>query len=279
MLKLIPDFDAYLCSLKVLVDRKILGAAKKLRVIATPSTGLDHIDIEYAKEKGVDIISLKDDYEVLKKITATAEMTWALLLGVARKIPWGFESVKQGIWARDRFRGYQLRGKTLGILGYGRLGKMVASYAKSFLMKVIACDLKKISAAGIEQVDFDNVLRNSDILSIHIHLTKENYGLIGRTAFSKMKEGIIIINTSRGTIIDEDALLEALESGRVGAAGLDVITGEWDSRLKQHPLIVYAGEHENLLISPHVGGVTFESQTLAYTRTAQKLADYLKSLN
>lgn len=277
LLKLIPQYDAYYCSLQVQVTRDIIDAAEKLRAIATPSTGLDHIEIEYARSKGITIISLKEDYEFLKTITATAELAWALLLGVLRKIPWGFESVRQGIWARDIYRGHQLSGKTLGILGYGRLGEMVAEYARAFRMKVIASDIKKVKAAWVRQVDFDTLLEEADILSIHIHLSPDTRGLIGPKAFAKMKQGVVIINTSRGAIIDEHAFVEALETGKVAAAGLDVIDGEWNLDLANHPLIRYSREHENLLISPHVGGVTFESQAKAYAQAAVKLADFLKT--
>ncbi|MBA7568370.1 Hydroxypyruvate reductase [subsurface metagenome] len=276
LLELIPQYAAYYCSLQVQVTRQVIDAAERLRAIATPSTGLDHIEIEYARSKGITIISLKEDYVFLKNITATAELAWALLLGVLRKIPWGFESARQGIWGRDIYRGHQLSGKTIGILGYGRLGEMVAEYARAFRMKVIASDLKRIKAEWVRQVDFDTLLEEADILSIHIHLSPDTRGLIGAKAFAKMKQGIVIINTSRGAIIDEQAFLEALETGKVAAAGLDVIEGEWCRDLADHPLIRYAREHDNLLISPHVGGVTFESQAKAYARAATKLADFFK---
>jgi len=277
LLELIPGFDAYFCTLKVVVDREILDAADKLIAIATPSTGLDHIDVAYARSRGIVVLSIREEYGLLRNITATAELAWALMLGVLRKTPWGFDAVKRGVWGRDLFRGHQISGKTFGILGYGRLGEMVAEYARAFRMKVIACDIKEIESDWVEQVDFDTLLRESDILSIHIHLTEENRGLIGREAFSKMKNGIVLINTSRGAIIDEEAFLEALESGKVGAAGLDVISGEWRSDLADHPLIRYAREHDNLLISPHVGGVAFEAQVMATGFAAKKLADYLRS--
>ena len=277
-LEFIPQFDAYFASLEVLVDRAALDRAKNLKVIATPSTGTDHLDMEYASERGITVLSLKEDYEFLKNITATAEMAWTLLLSVIRKVPWGFDSVKSGEWGRDRFRGHQLSGKTMGILGYGRLGKIVAQYAAAFRMRIIACDLKRIDNPDVIQVDMDTLLGKSDVLSIHIHLTEDNRGIMDRMAFSKMKPGVVLINTSRGAVIDEPALVEALESGIVGAAGLDVITGEWEENLADHPLIRYASVNDNLLISPHLGGVTYESQEMAYNRTAFHLASYLAKI-
>jgi len=142
-------------------------------------------------------------------------------------------------------------------------------------MKILGCDLRTINLPGVEQVSFERLLRDSDILTIHIHLTDQNRGLIGRDALAAMKPGSILINTSRGAIIDEAALIDALENGPLAAAGLDVIEGEWREDMTDHPLMVYARTHHNLIITPHVGGVTYEAQEMAYEATAQNLADYL----
>lgn len=278
LIELIPEFDAYFCSLNVQVTQEVIDNARKLKAIVTPSTGLDHIDVAYAASRGIDIIGLKTDYGLLDQLTATAELAWGLLLSVSRKIPWGFDAVKTGYWARDRFRGHQLSGKTLGILGLGRLGKMIADYGKAFRMNVLACDIQDIECEGVKRVSFETLLQESDVLSIHIHLTPENAGLISREAIAGMKDGVVIINTSRGAIIDEKAFLEALESGKIGAAGVDVIHGEWRPDLEKHPLVEYARSHENLVISPHLGGVTFESQAMAYGYSINKLYSYLKAL-
>jgi D-3-phosphoglycerate dehydrogenase / 2-oxoglutarate reductase len=272
----IGEFDAYLAALQVQADRATLERAKRLRVIATPSTGLDHLDVEAMRDRGIELISLKFDTAFLDQITATAEMAWCLLLTVVRRLPWAFEAARRGDWARDRFRGHQLSGKTLGILGYGRLGRIVAQYGLGFRMRVLACDVRPVElAAGVERVELDRLLAESDVLSIHIHLTEENRGFIGAAAFERMKRGAVLINTSRGAIVDEAALLAALEDGRLLGAGLDVIEGEWRTDLQQHPLIGYANAHQNLVISPHLGGVTYESQRMAYGRTVGKLVDYL----
>lgn len=274
----IDRYDAYFCSLRIPVTRDIIDRGKRLLAIATPSTGLDHIEVGYATQKGIKVLSLKEEYKVLRQIPSTAEMVWALLLGVIRKIPWSFDAVKCGNWVANDFRGNQLQGKVLGILGYGRLGKMVAEYAKAFRMQIIACDKKPIQANDVQQVSFTELLSRSAIISIHIHLTPETTHMINEQAFERMQEGVIIINTSRGAVIDEKALLNALRSGRVKAAGLDVIDGEFDADLVNHPLIQYAREHENLLISPHVGGTTREAQLIAYEHTANILAAYLRNL-
>lgn len=275
LLRIIPRYDAYLCSLKVRVTRDVIDRAQRLKVIATPSTGTDHIDTEYAASRGIAVISLKHEADFLDQLTATAELSWGLLLGVVRKIPWAFAEAKQGKWARDAFRGMQLSGKTLGVLGCGRLGRMVARYGNAFRMRVIAYDVKPVREEDVEQVDWETFLAQSDIISIHIHLTPGNVRLLDKKAFGQMKQGVVVINTSRGAVIDEEALLEALRAGKVAAAGLDVIDGEWNDDLERHPLIRYAQSHDHVLISPHIGGITRESNRLAYQYTLDMLRNGL----
>jgi D-3-phosphoglycerate dehydrogenase len=279
LVETIGEYDVFLTSLKTRVDREVLDRAGNLKIIVTPSTGLDHIDVDEAEKRGITVLGIKNDYDFLKTVTATAEMAWCLLLAVVRQLPTAFDAAKQGFWARDTFRGHQMAYKTLGILGYGRLGEMMADYGKAFRMKVIACDLKEFQADGVRKVDFGTLLEESDVVTIHIHLTKENRGLIGEKELAKMKSGSVLINTSRGAIIDEDALLNALENGPMAGAGLDVICGEWEPHLYNHPLVRYARSHDNLVISPHLGGVTFESQKMAYDFVVKKILAYLKEQN
>jgi D-3-phosphoglycerate dehydrogenase len=240
---------------------------------------LDHLDLEAMCRRQIALISLKGDTEFLDQVTATAEMAWCLLLAVVRRLPWACEAARRGSWARDQFRGHQLSGKTLGILGYGRLGRMVAEYGKAFRMQVLACDVRPVDLApDVQQVDFDRLLAESNVLSIHIHLTPENRGLLNAAAFARMKPGAVLINTSRGAIVDESALLTALQCGHLLGAGLDVIDGEWREDLNSHALVQHANTHDNLVLAPHIGGITYESQRLAYTHTAEKLAAYLKGI-
>ncbi|ODS33760.1 MAG: D-3-phosphoglycerate dehydrogenase (PGDH) [Candidatus Scalindua rubra] len=278
LLECIDHYDAYFASAHIKTDAKVLERAKRLRVIATPSTGTDHIDVDFAIEKGIAVLDIAKEYTLLDNFTATAEMTWCLILSLIRRLPWAFEAAKNGFWARQHFAGHQLMGKTLGIMGYGRLGKMMAKIGKGFRMHIIAYDIHHLSDSNVRQVGLDTLLSDSDVLTIHIHLTKETRGLISHEVFYKMKPGIIIINTSRGGIIDEEALLDALKTGQVGGAGLDVINGEWDDNLADHSLIKYAKTHENLIITPHIAGSTVESIVDAREFMAKKLADYLKSL-
>ena len=276
LVEMIPDYDVFMTSLTTRIDREVLDRAARLKVILSPATGLDHIDMEEAERRGVTVISLKGEYDFLKSVTAAAEMAWCLLLAVVRTLPAAFDAAKQGFWARDVFRGHQLAYKTLGILGFGRLGEIVAEFGKAFRMKVIACDVKEFEVEGVEKVDIETLLRKSDVLSIHLHLTPETTGLIGKHELAMMKPESILVNTSRGAIIDEEALLHVLENGSLGGAGLDVIQGEWEPNLYNHPLIRYARTHNNLVISPHLGGVTHESQKMALDFMIGRLVQFLK---
>lgn len=273
----LADADAYFATLRVRLTDELMAQAPHLRVIVTPSTGLDHIDLKAAERRGIVVLGLKDHRDLLDRITATAELTWALILACARRFPETAKAIHAGRWSRDEVRGHQIAYKTLGILGCGRLGTMVAEYGRAFRMKVIGCDRREVRLPGVEQVGFERLLRESDVLTIHIHLTDENRGLLNRDALSAMKAGSILVNTSRGAIIDEAALLEALGNGPLMAAGLDVIEGEWREDLAEHPLIVYARSHSNLIITPHVGGVTYESQEMAFGGAVDMLAEYLRA--
>jgi D-3-phosphoglycerate dehydrogenase len=276
LLREIRNADAYIASLHVHLDAELIAAARKLRVIATPSTGLDHLDLKAADARGITLLSLKYDREFLDTITATAELAWGLTLACLRRIPWAFDATKTGKWSHDKFRGHQLSGKTFGILGYGGLGAMVGQYARAFRMRVLAHDIKDFQAEGIERVDKETLFRESDVISIHVPLTPENANLVDRKEFALMKPGAIIINTSRGAIINDEALLEALQTRRIAGAGLDAIHGEW-SNIRRNPLIAYARKHGNLILLPHLGGCTYESQTMTLRHTAEKLRDFIKA--
>jgi D-3-phosphoglycerate dehydrogenase / 2-oxoglutarate reductase len=269
--KALADADAYYAALQVRLTEEHMAAAHRLRAIATPSTGLDHLDLDAAKRRRIKVLGLKDERELLDRITSTAELAWALVLGCARRLPAAFDAAKAGCWARDALRGRQLAYKTLGIVGCGRLGTMVADYARAFRMMVLGYDVREASLDGVMMVDFDSLLRRADVVTLHIHLTEANRGFFNRDVIRRMKPGSILINTSRGAIVDEAAVIEALESGTLGAYGTDVIDGEWRDDLNQHPLIRYARDHDNVVITPHIGGVTYEAQAMACGHIADML--------
>ena len=272
----LPGADAYYASLVVRITAELMALAPNLKAISTPSTGLDHIDLKAAAERDIAVLCLKEDRSLLDKITATAELAWALLLAASRYLPAAANAANQGEWARDRFRGHQIAYKTLGILGCGRLGTIVSQYGQAFRMKMIGYDTMDVEVPGVEQVSYDELLERSDVLSVHIHLNDENRRFVDAKSISKMKKGAVLINTSRGAIVDEQALVDALESGHLSAAGVDVIESEWRDDLIQHPMIAYARSHENLVITPHIGGVTYESQEMAYSAAAEKLVEFFK---
>ena len=293
----IHEYDALLPSLKVRVDREIArrGAQGRLRLIYTPSTGLDHLDLDALKEFGIRMECIRTEYGLLEDVTSTAELAFTLMLSAARKVPAGHNAAMQGLWARDRYRGHQLSGKTLGVLGdlglaprtkaeraeveelMTSLGSMMVEYGRGFRMNVIGCDCSpRERVPDLEYLEFDEFSARADVISIHIHLTDDNVNFLNADRIAKMKDGVILVNTSRGKIIDEEALLAGLESGKVGGFGADVIVGEWRDDLAGHPLIAYARENDNVTIVPHVGGVTWEAQTITLSFVAEKMAAIMR---
>lgn len=276
----IHEYDAFLAALKVPVDRELAehGAAGRLRLVYTPSTGLDHLDLDALADNGIEMRCIKTEYELLGQVTATAELAFTLMLAAARKIPAACNAAMTGFWARDVFRGRQLSTKTLGVLGVGRLGSMMVEYGRGFRMNVIGCDPDpRKPIPGLPYLPFEEFAARADVISIHIHLTPENEHFINADRIAQMKDGVIIVNTSRGRIIDEAALLDALHSGKVGGFGADVIDGEWRDDLESHPLIAYAREHDHAVIVPHLGGVTWESQEITHRFVAEKLAAIIRA--
>lgn len=276
--QLLPRFDYYCAAIGVPVERALLERASRLKAIVTVSTGLDHIDLDCAAERGIEVLSLRGETAFLDNVTSTAELAFGLLLSVARRLPWASAAASRGEWARERFRGHQLSGLTLGVLGYGRLGRMMAEYGHAFRMRVLACDVKPVEAPDwVTVAPLERLLEESDAVSIHIHLTPENRRLIDARAIARMKPGAVLINTSRGAIVDEDALLEAIQQGRLAGAGLDVIDGELGEDVRQHPILRYAREHENVVVTPHIGGVTLEAQAAAFRYMVAKFGRWLST--
>jgi len=275
------DTDAVVVRLKYLWNKQLLARAPQLKAIATATTGLDHIDLQLAESRGVTVLSLKGETEFLKTVTATAEHTWGLLLALIRHIPQAHRSVVNRSWERDRFFGTELQGRTLGIVGLGRIGQMVARYGLAFRMKVIAYDRsQKEWVQGVEKAkSLMEVLLKSNVLSIHVPLTKENEKLIGPGEFAALKPGAIVLNTSRGAVLDEDSLLAGLISGRLGGAALDVIQDEYKAKSElREQIINYAATHSNLLLTPHIGGATHDSLERVEVFMAEKLRRFLQTL-
>ncbi len=201
------------------------------------------------------------------------------MLSLLRNIIPASETAKMGFWKREIYQGSQLYGKTLGILGLGRLGKISSRIGQGFGMKVIAFDTVVKNFQNVKMVTFKELIKHSDIISIHLHLNENTTNLIGLNEFKQMKNSSILINTSRGKIINEDSLLFSLKNKFIAGAGLDVIDGEWlnDNDRKNHPLIKYSRNNSNLLIVPHIGGATTESIKWARIFIAKKVKKFLES--
>jgi D-3-phosphoglycerate dehydrogenase len=273
LLELIADFDVYVPCLRIVVDKEVLDRAQRLKVIASQATGTDHLDLKLIEQRGITLFTLKHDRELLDNITTTAELAWGLLMCCARKLPECFDASRQGYWGRHQFAGIQLNGKTLGIVGVGRLGTMMCQYGKAFRMRVLGYDPhQKQLPPGIEMVSsLDKLLAQSDFVTLHVHLTEQTRNLIGARELTQMKRGASIINTSRGGLIDEAALIREMDSGRIAAAGLDLIDGEWLEDKYNHPLIAYSRRNPRLYITPHVGGTSPDAVRMTARHNFQKV--------
>jgi len=265
----VRNYDVLVVRSRTKVTREIIEAGEKLKVVGRAGAGIDNIDVEAAKEKGVKVLNTPEAPAI-----AVAELTMGLLLSLARQIPRADSSMKEGRWAKKEFRGWQLNGKTLGVVGLGHIGEKVARLAKAFGMKILITKrtppspeiLRELEA---EFVPLDELLKRSDIVSLHVPLTSQTYHMIGEREIQLMKDGAFIINTSRGAVIDEKALFKALKSGKLGGAALDVYEVEppEDYSLMKLP---------NVVCTPHIGAQTVEAQRAAATLLAQKIVNELK---
>ena len=253
------------------IDTEILAVAPHLQVLVSPTTGLNHIDMKEVASRGIRVLSLRGETEFLRTIRATAEHTIALMLALVRHVPDAVSHVKAGGWDRDRFKGHELHGKRVGIVGHGRLGKIVTGYLKVFGCEVVASDPHPLEPPDVTLIPLENLLPSVDIVSIHVGLTGKTRLFFDRSCFERMKAGAYMVNTSRGELIDEDVLLESLISGGLGGAALDVLGNEKSTGMSDHPLVQYARAHSNLIITPHIGGATFESMEKTELFLAKRL--------
>lgn len=269
------EADALLdASMKVKITDEMICAANRLRIISCATTGSDHIQRAALAERDIPVCTLKEDPGLLRNLTPAAELSWALLLACARRLPAAVEHVRGGEWNRELFPGIMLNGKRLGLIGCGRIGGWMARYGRAFGMEVVGYDphLERWPE-DIERVSLENLVGSSDFISIHVHLSNETEGLLSRELLAAIKPGAILINTSRGAIVDESALHDGLRSGRIGGAGLDVLNGEPDTT--EHPLVLYAREHDNLLITPHCGGFSPDAVRQVCAHAAGKIRTVL----
>ena len=279
LLEKVGEADVLWIRLRHQIDKQVLDRAGNLRFIVSPTTGLNHIDLEEADRRGIRVISLRGEVDFLRQIRATAEHTLGLMLALIRHVPAATEHVKEGGWDRDLFRGHELHEKTIGVVGFGRLGTIVAKYASAFDSRVLVADPNVAwddVPEGIEPVSLNKLLADSDVVTLHVNLCDATRGFFKREHFERMRNNSWFINTSRGELIDEAALLDALRCGRLSGAALDVLADERTSGMSGHPLVRYARENHQLLITPHIGGCTVESMAKTETFLAEKLCAVLQ---
>lgn len=275
--KLIVDKDAWVCSPcpQYKIDSQLISKAAGLKAIGTPSTGTNHIDLEFARKKGIAVFSLSGS-PVIENIHASAEFSFTLLLAMVKKLTLATEAAKRGIWREKEFifRSRELNGLTLGLIGCGRIAKKMAGFAKGFQMKVLGFDpYKKTDDSNIKQVELDELLKKSDIVGVHVALTDETRDMVNNDFFDKVKPGVYFLNTSRGGVVDEKALIDALGTGKVKAAAVDVIRNEHLIDKYNLPLIQYARDNTNLMVTPHIAGATLESEYKAAKYIVDKIKE------
>jgi len=266
--KILPNYDALIVRSQTKVTKDVLSAAKNLKFIGRAGVGLDNIDINEASKRGIVVMNAPAGNTI-----STAEHAFSMILSLSRNIPQADASLKKGEWNRKKFMGVELYGKTLGIVGLGRIGAEVAKRALSFRMKVIAYDpfliQEKAKAFGIESVDLDTLLKRSDYITTHTPLTKDTRHIIGEKAFKKIKKGVRIVNCARGGIVDEKALIKAIEDGIVAGAALDVYEKEPPGKSK-------ITEMEKIVTTPHLGASTEEAQVNVAIDIARSIGNALK---
>lgn len=266
----IGEYDALMVRSQTKVTAKIIAAGKNLKIIGRAGVGVDNIDLEAATQHGVIVVNSPDG-----NTNAAAEHTVALMLAMSRNIGKAAPSTKQGLWERSKFTGHEVFGKTLGVIGFGKIGHHVAEVAQALGMKVLVCDpytsqevVEKFGAKYVPALD--ELWGQCDYISLHTPKTKETAHMINKDTIAKMKKGVRIINCARGGIIDETALADALETGHVAQAAIDVFEGEPD--IAQNPLVKTTGD---ILLTPHLGASTEEAQLKVAEDVAEQIRDVL----
>ncbi len=267
--EIIGEFDAVIIRSATRVTSDIIdSASSRLRVIGRAGIGVDNIDVGAATRKGIIVMNTPEANAI-----TTAEHTIALMLSIARRIPQAHISLKSGLWERGKFKGREIFGKTIGLVGLGNIGRLVAERAIGLKMKAIAYDpylsAEAATKLGVEPVTLDELIKSSDIITIHTPLTTETKNLLGKDAFNRMRKGVIIINCARGGIINESDLCEAIKSGIVSGAALDVYEKEPPD--KDNPLLTLNGD---VVFTPHLGASTEEAQTKVSVAIAEQIIDY-----
>ena len=262
--KIIPDYDAIIVRSATKVTKEVIEAAQNLKVIGRAGIGLDNIDLETAKNKNIKVVNTPTATSI-----SVAELALGMMFAAARRIPQANVSTRASKWEKKKFKGFELYGKKLGIIGLGRIGTELAKRAQAIGMSVKAFDPYVKTSQYADVVDFDTLIKDSDYISLHIPRTKETEHILNKDAFAKMKDNVVIINCARGGVVDESALYDAVSSGKVRVACVDVYETE---PAKDNKLF----ELDQIIVTPHIGAQTKEGQTRAGTQVAELVRDALK---
>jgi D-3-phosphoglycerate dehydrogenase len=257
------DYDAFIIRSRTKIDRAVLDKAVHLKLVARPGTGLDNVDTEYAKSKGVTVVNSPESL-----VEGVAEHVVLLMLALSRKLPTADQSTRAGKWEKNSLMGKELKGKVLGIVGLGRIGKRIAEIARTLGMSVLFYDVITIppdvvAGLGAKVVSLDEVFGTSDFITLHVPMTPQTAHMVNAARLAQMKKTAFLVNTSRGGVIDEAALADALAQGRIAGAALDVFEKEPPSG----PIL----SAPNAILTPHIGGQTEEAQTNAIVVIGEKV--------
>lgn len=263
----IQDADGLMVRSGTQVTADVLAAGRQLKVVARAGSGVDNVDVAEATRRGVWVVNAPGG-----NATSAAEMTIALLMAAVRNVPQANASLKVGEWKRESFKGFEIAGKVVGLVGLGAVGKVVARILNGFGARVLAYDpfitAEQADRMGVQKVELADLYAQSDIVSVHVPLTDATRNLIAAPAFAAMKNGVVLLNAARGGVVDEDALLAALLSGKVSAAGIDVFSQE---PFAPDSIAARLVAHENVVATPHLGALTVDAQEKVAIQAAEQM--------
>jgi len=262
--KVLPAYDGMVVRSRTKVREPLIDAVTNLKVIVRGGVGLDNIDVDYARSKGIAVLNTP-----AASSASVAELTIGYLFSLARRIPQATASMKAGLWEKKKFKGTELAGKRLGLIGCGRIGQEVAKRAHALGMDVVFYRRTEYDLDSAQQVSLDELIRTSDYISLHVPHTEETHNILDAEAFANMKDGVYIVNCGRGGTLDEDALFDAIQSGKVAGAALDVYAEEPSKGHKLYTL-------EQVIGSPHIGASTSEAQARVGAEVAEKMIEFYK---
>jgi len=273
LLAVIDRYDALVVRSRTRVDREVLAKGRSLKVVARAGVGLDNIDVDAARELGIRVVNAP-----AAATQSVAELTIALLIAASRRLAESWELARRRVW--KKVMGFELYGKTLAVIGFGRIGRRVAEIARAIGMKVLAYDVVDLTGYAEKMgVKFSSnmydVISKADAITLHVPLTPSTYHLLSWEEFKLMKQGVILVNTSRGAVVDSEALLWALDAGVVGAAALDVLEHE-PPKTEAEKKLLY---HPRVIVTTHIGASTVEAQRRVALETARKLIEALAASN